>query len=108
MTTSKPNSDLIPFVVLYDIQDDKTRTTIFKYLQKQGGHNIQRSVFLGSTSRQNFKEMCSTLKEIAEIWGNEDSIIVFPLAQDILSAMLVYGQAIDLDLLLGRKRTVFF
>lgn len=108
MTTYKPNSDLISFLVVYDIQDDKTRTAIFKYLQKQGGHNIQRSVFLGSTPRQNYYEMCSSLKQTAEVWGNDDSLIIIPLAQDTLSVMQVYGQELDLDLLLGHKRTVFF
>lgn len=95
------------FLVMYDIQDNDMRTSVFKYLKRIGCHNIQKSIFIGSASHQKYQDMRSSLKETLEVTGNTDSVIVVPLYEDTLSSMELYGREYDLELLLGRKNTVF-
>lgn len=103
----KHNPDRITFLVLYDIQDNDVRNIIFKYLKRIGCHNIQKSIFIGSLSHLKYNNMCESLKETVEVNDNHDSMIVVPLPQNALSAMQMYGTHIDIDLLIGRKNTVF-
>lgn len=96
------------YFVMYDIENNKVRTYISKYLIKKGCTRIQKSIFLADSSRPEFTEIYQTLREVQEVYDNYDSIMLVPVATDQLRAMKIIGKNIDLDLFLGNKNTMFF
>lgn len=96
------------YFVMYDIENNKIRTYISKYLIKKGCTRIQKSIFLADSSRPEFNEIHQTLREVQEIYDNYDSIMLVPVANDQLRAMKIIGKNIDMDLFLGNKNTLFF
>lgn len=100
-------NDMI-FFIMYDIENDKIRTQLSKYLKKKGCTRIQKSIFLIKTERSKFAEIAQTLKEINELYDNEDSIIMIPVSTDEIRAMKLIGQNVDIDIILQNKNTLFF
>lgn len=96
------------YFVMYDIENNKVRTYISKYLLKKGCIRVQKSIFLADSSRPEFNEIHQTLKEVQEVYDNFDSIMLVPVATDQVRAMKIIGKSIDLDLFLGNKNTLFF
>lgn len=100
-------SDMI-FFVMYDIENNKIRTEIAKYLKRNGCFRVQKSIFIAQKDREQYNEICATLKEVQSCYDNEDSIFVVPISTDEIKAMKVLGQNIDFDLIIGNKNTLFF
>ncbi len=96
------------YFVMYDIENDKIRNHIAKFLIRKGCTRVQKSIFLADTQRQIYSEIHQTLKEVQEVYDNHDSIFLVPIASDDLRAMKVIGENLDLDLTLGNKNTLFF
>jgi CRISPR-associated protein Cas2 len=104
---NKKTGQMIYFV-MYDIENNKVRTYISKYLIKKGCTRIQKSIFLADSSRPEFNEIHETLREVQEVYDNYDSIMLVPVATDQLRAMKIIGKNIDMDLFLGNKNTLFY
>lgn len=102
------NSFEMVYFIMYDIENDKVRNLIAKYLKKNGCTRVQRSVFLASSNREKFNEIHQTLKQVQEFYDNSDSIIVVPVTPDSLRTMKLIGQNISIDLALGNNNTLFF
>ncbi len=96
------------YFVMYDIENNKVRTHIAKYLIKKGCVRVQKSIYLADTKRIIYDEIYQTLKEVQEVYDNKDSIFLVPISTDELSAMKIIGQNIDFDTNLGNKNTLFF
>ncbi len=96
------------FLVLYDIENDKVRTEIAKYLIRKGCIRIQKSVYIANLKRQIFNEIHKTLKEIQQMYENHDSILLLPVPTDKVKAMKIIGKDIDIDFILGNKNVQFF
>ena len=96
------------YFIMYDIEHDKVRTQIAKYLIKKGCTRVQKSIFLAQSDRAVFNEIHSTIKEVQEIYDNNDSVFFVPVSADQLRAMKIVGQSIDMDLILDNKNTLFF
>lgn len=96
------------FLVMYDIENDKVRTEIAKYLIRKGCIRIQKSVYIANLKRTVFDEISKTLKEVQQMYENNDSILLIPVSTDELKAMKIIGQNIDVDLILGNRNTLFF
>jgi CRISPR-associated endonuclease Cas2 len=96
------------FFVMYDIEDNKVRTQISKYLERKGCIRIQKSIFLAEKPRKVYNEIQETLKEVNECYDNHDSICLVPISTDQLRAMKIIGQNIDLDFITGNTNTMFF
>ncbi|MEA2042249.1 MAG: CRISPR-associated endonuclease Cas2 [Bacteroidota bacterium] len=103
---SKP--DTMVFFVMYDIENNKVRTQIAKYLIKKGCVRIQKSVYLAELKRKQYKEIHKTIKEVQGIYENNDSILFVPVQHTILSSMKILGQQIDFDFIQENKNTHFF
>ncbi|MDD3722738.1 MAG: CRISPR-associated endonuclease Cas2 [Lutibacter sp.] len=101
------NSDMV-FFVMYDIENNKIRTEIAKYLKRNGCYRVQKSIFIAKKDREQYNEICQTLKEVQECYDNDDSIFIVPVSTDEIKAMKVLGQNIDFDLIFGNKNTLFF
>lgn len=96
------------YFIMYDIENDKIRTQISKYLLKKGCTRVQKSIFLAQTDRSVFNEIHQTIKEVQEVYDNNDSIFFVPVSVDQLRAMKVVGVSVDMDLVLDNKNTLFF
>jgi CRISPR-associated protein Cas2 len=102
------NANEMLFFIMYDIENNKVRTQIAKYLIKKGCLRVQKSIFFAETERKVFNEIHSDLKDIQELYDNMDSIFFVPVSSDQLRAMKIVGQSIDFELITGNKNTLFF
>lgn len=96
------------YFVMYDIEDNRVRVQISKYLIKKGCQRIQKSIFLANTDRLTFDEIHQDLKMVQECYNNNDSILLIPISTDEIRAMKMIGQNIDMDITLRNKNTLFF
>lgn len=95
------------YLILYDIENDKVRHLIAKYLLSKGCIRIQKSVFLAHTDHKKFDEIKETLTEINEIYNNSDSIIMIPLNVSDARSMKLIGQNVNIDQIIDPPNTVF-
>lgn len=96
------------FFVMYDIQSNKVRTLVHKYLKRKGCVPIQRSIFLADTSPAVYNEIRDDLTAVQQAYDNEDSIVVLPVTTDYLRMMKVIGKHIAIDVITQSKSTIFF
>lgn len=96
------------FFVMYDIESNKVRYNIVKYLERMGCFRIQKSIFLANLSIEKYESIKNDLAEVQDSYDNHDSSIVCPISSDYLSSMRVIGQSINLDLITRSKNTLFF
>lgn len=94
--------------IMYDIENDKIRTQIAKYLIRKGCIRIQKSIFLAEAERKLYNELSTTLKEVQEVYDNNDSILFVPVSSDELKSMKIIGQQLDIDFILNNRSTLFF
>ena len=93
---------------MYDIENNKVRTLISKYLLKKGCQRVQKSVFFAESERSVYNEIKKDLLEVQESYDNNDSIFLVPVSTDQMRAMKVIGQNIDFDIVIQEKNTLFF
>lgn len=105
--TSNDSKCMIYFI-MYDIENNKIRNHIAKYLIQKGCTRVQKSIFLADTERQTFGEIHETLLEVQEMYDNHDSILLVPVSTDQMRAMKIIGENIDFDIVLKNKNTLFF
>ena len=96
------------FFIMYDIESNKVRYNIVKYLERMGCSRIQKSIFLANLSMDKYENIKSSLVEVQSLYENHDSIIVCPVSSDILRSMKIIGQNINLDVITQSKNTLFF
>ncbi len=108
VNNEKRKSTNMLFFVMYDIESNKVRTLVFKYLKKQGCINIQKSVFLGDTSIEKFNSIKANLTQVQECYDNSDSILIVPISTDYLKSMKIIGKQIDMDIIMNNRNTLFF
>lgn len=96
------------YFVMYDIENNKVRNLVAKYLIKKGCTRVQRSIFLARTDRAVYDQIKDDLKEVQACYDNKDSILLVPISTDQIQAMKIIGQNIDIDLIMGNKNTLFF
>ncbi len=102
----KKIEDMFAFI-MYDIQNNKIRTHIAKYLIRNGCTRIQKSVFLAAVKRKKYMEIYETLNEVNAMYDNEDSIFFVPIGEDILNNMKIVGKNIDFELITNPGNTLF-
>ena len=93
--------------VCYDIEDNRIRRNLAKYLERKGMIRIQKSVFIGRISIQIAKELRDTLKKLSELYTSSDSMLIIPLSEDQLPCIHCLGKEIVLEQL-ESKSTYFF
>ncbi len=96
------------FFVIYDIESNKVRTQVAKYLLRMGCFRVQRSVYLADIDSAKYQRIRSDLTEIQSYYENNDSILVVPISVDLLKSMRVIGKSIDVDIIMKTKNTLFF
>ena len=93
---------------MYDIESDKVRYHIAKYLERKGCTRIQRSIFLADLDKSVYDEIKSDLAEVQSLYDNHDSIIVCPVSTDQIRAMQIIGEDISIDVIIRSRNTLFF
>lgn len=96
------------FFVMYDIESNKVRRYVVKYLEKKGCTRIQKSIFLADLSMEKYQDIRNDLAQVQAAYDNEDSILVVPITTDYLRSMKVIGQNINMDIITHTRNTLFF
>ena len=96
------------FFVMYDIESNKMRYNVVKYLERMGCHRIQKSIFLADIDMEKYERIKTDLAEVQALYENHDSILVCPVSSDLLRSMKVIGKNINLDIITHSKNTLFF
>ena len=96
------------FFVMYDIESNKVRRYIVKYLERKGCTRVQKSIFLANLSMEKYQDIRNDLAEVQAAYDNEDSILVVPITTDYLRSMKVIGQNINIDIITHTATTLFF
>lgn len=105
---TRKRKDRMLFFVMYDIESDKVRRLVVKYLIREGCTRIQKSIFLADRPVATYNKIKSDLAEVQAVYDNDDSIIVLPVTTDYLRMMKVIGKNIDVVFLTHNKNTLFF
>ncbi len=100
-------TDMI-YLVMYDIESNKVRTLVAKYLIAQGCIRIQNSIFIADTTPERCKSIKHDLAEVQASYANKDSIIVVPLTTTNVGAMHIIGKKIDVNLIIKNRTAMFF
>lgn len=96
------------YLIMYDIEDDRVRTHIAKYLLSKGCIRIQKSVYLARTRQQVFQEISDTLKEVQQAYDNYDSILLVPVQSASVGSMKIIGKDIQIQSLIDPPNTLFY
>ncbi len=99
--------DAMYVFIMYDIENNKIRGQIAKYLLKNGCTRVQKSVFLASVKRKKYQELHTTLRQINSMYDNQDSIFFVPVGESILNNMKIVGKNIDFELITNPGTTLF-
>ena len=91
----KSTASTMLFYVMYDIEDNKVRTHIAKYLKKHGCTRMQKSVFLGNADIKVYREICETLTAVNAMYDNGDSIMILPISKENMTQLSVIGKDLD-------------
>jgi CRISPR-associated protein Cas2 len=92
--------------VIYDIQENRSRTRVAKFCKQAGLYRVQKSVFLGTlTANEKDSLELQIQKEIDE---GVDSVYIFPMSKNELRDTVLLGQAFDKDLVTDEVRQLFF
>lgn len=94
--------------VMYDIENNKIRRTVAKYLEQKGCMRVQKSVFFARIHRKMYHEIAETLREIQQCYENQDTIMLLPVGEDMLNNLLCIGKTFELELQTSSKSTLFF
>ena len=103
----KKSTDML-FFVMYDIESNKVRRYVVKYLERKGCMRVQKSIFLASLSMEKYQDIRNDLAEVQAAYDNQDSILIVPITTDYLRSMKVIGQNIDIDIITHTRSTLFF
>lgn len=96
------------YFIMYDIENNKVRTLIAKYLKEKGCVRVQKSVFLANSHHRHFSEIHNTLAEINSFYENEDSIILVPVNVSDVRSMKLIGKNVQIDTLIDPPNSLFF
>ncbi len=80
------------YYAVYDISDDKTRIRTIQALKNMGFVRIQKSVFCGSLSSQQKKDLIEILKRIT---GENESVYLILACQKCFGKVTIIGHGFD-------------
>lgn len=100
-------STTMNYLIMYDIENNKVRRLVAKYLEKKGCVRVQKSVFLIHSDHKKFDSIRETLADINDTYENEDSIILVPLNISDARSMKLIGKNVDISRIVDPPNTVF-
>lgn len=101
-------SDEMYCLIMYDIENNKVRRNIAKYLERKGCIRVQKSIFFAKLHRNLYRDVTNTLREIQEAYENQDSIMLVPVGEDMLNNFVLIGRHMEFELMTHTSHTLFF
>lgn len=92
--------------VMYDIENDKSRTKIAKLCKHAGLYRVQYSVFLGTIENNEKDSLALQIEEL--INPQADKVYMFPMSKNELRQSILLGQAFDKKLVTDQVNELFF
>lgn len=92
--------------VLYDIENDRSRTKVAKLCKQAGLYRVQFSVFLGTIEKNQKDTLQLQIEEL--ISPGTDSVYIFPMSKNELQSTVLLGQAFDKKLVTDEVKAMFF
>jgi CRISPR-associated endonuclease Cas2 len=109
IVTDKPKKAIeMTYLIMYDIENNKVRSRIAKYLEKNGCIRIQKSIFIAKSKSGKFEEILETLRDVQSYYQNEDSILLVPVNTSDIRSMKIIGKTLDIEILIDKPNTLFF
>jgi CRISPR-associated protein Cas2 len=105
--TPKKATDMF-HIIMYDIENNRVRREVAKYLLAQGCIRVQRSVYFARLKPGAARKIWDDLKAVQAAYDNEDSIILAPVDTQSLGSMKVVGKDLQIEILTERPNTLFF
>jgi CRISPR-associated protein Cas2 len=94
-------------ICTYDISSNRSRNAVIKSLYRAGLYRVQKSVFMGEISEKSHRRLESECRAFMQDMEENDHIMLIPLTEQQVFRIHVTGKALDLDLLLNRRRVLF-
>lgn len=93
-------------IISYDIEHNKVRRVIARYLIREGCIRVQKSVYVARLERKKFQEISETLKAIQEMYDNHDSIFLLPVGEEQIHRLIVIGRNLEMELITHPPHTL--
>jgi CRISPR-associated protein Cas2 len=91
------------YYAVYDVSDNQTRTRVAQALKDAGFIRVQKSVFCGSLSSQQKKDLVEKLKRIA---ASSDSVYLILTCHKCFGKVTIIGQGFDRDYVAGELESL--
>ena len=91
------------YYAVYDITDNSTRNSVIHILKNQGFVRIQKSVFCGSLSGQNKKDIIESIKTIM---NENDSFYLILTCNQCFGKIKIIGKGFDEEYVSDKKSAV--
>lgn len=104
---TKSSEEMYCFI-LYDIEHNKIRRILAKFLEKKGCIRVQKSVFFAKMHRKMYQEMKEIIIDLQKCYENQDTIIMLPVGEDMLNRVNCIGKNFEFELMTQTKNTLFF
>lgn len=108
LQTAPVKATHMTFLIMYDIEDNKVRNEVAKYLLGKGCIRVQKSVFMVSTAHKIFEQIYSDLHQVQQYYENNDSIILVPFNTTDARSMKIIGKEVQIDTIVNKPNTLFF
>lgn len=97
------------YVLTYDLEHDRTRTRLAKYLEKISFVRIQFSVFIAEMDHTVLKKHLIKIENIISKSPDNTRINVFilPVSKDLIEESIMIGVAQDWNKVFFREHTIF-
>jgi CRISPR-associated protein Cas2 len=102
----KKPGDMI-YIIMYDIESNKVRSEIAKFLIKKGCIRIQKSVYLIRNKPEHIMKIYRSLVEVQQTYDNQDSIILVPVDISSLKSMKLIGKEVNIERIIEKPNTLF-
>ena len=108
LQTAPLKATQMTFLIMYDIEDNKVRNEVAKYLKGKGCIRIQKSVFMASADQKIFEQIHTDLYEVQQYYENNDSIILVPFNTTDVRSMKMIGKDVQINTIVNKPNTLFF
>ncbi len=92
--------------VMYDIENDRSRTKIARYCKQSGLYRVQYSVFLGNINENEKDTLQLQIEDLID--EERDSVYIFPMSKTGLQQTILLGQAFDKKFVTDEVKALFF
>jgi CRISPR-associated protein Cas2 len=92
--------------VLYDIENDRSRTKVAKLCKQAGLYRVQYSCFLGTLNANEKDTLSLQISDLID--ETKDKVYIFPMNKTELQQTELLGQAFDKALVTDEIRALFF